>query len=170
MEGRYTKWDMRYLWLASVVSKWSKDPDKKVGAVITDERYVRGLGYNGLPRGIADSAERLQQKDTKLDLTIHAEENALFASDNKGTCIYTFPCLPCMRCFAKLCQTNIRRVVSIEPSSLSSWQPSKVLELMQEANFIVQLYKEEDLLDYAMFTLCYDYDSLKSPGGFCVQS
>ncbi len=47
------KWDQRFINLARLVSSWSKDPRKKVGAVITNpNRSVASLGYNGFARGM----------------------------------------------------------------------------------------------------------------------
>jgi deoxycytidylate deaminase len=64
--------------LAEHVAKLSKDPSTKVGAAIFDnKRRVISLGYNGLPRGVEDSPARLHDRDTKLKLTLHAEQNAL---------------------------------------------------------------------------------------------
>ena len=58
------KWDDRFLELAKHISEWSKDPSTKVGCVIVGEdREVRSTGFNGLPRGIDDSDERLNNRD-----------------------------------------------------------------------------------------------------------
>jgi dCMP deaminase len=167
---RRVKWDLRYLIIALNISVWSKDPDKQVGAVITDDRYIRGVGYNGLPRGIEDSDEKLKNKGTKLDLTIHAEENALFSSGNKGTCIYVYPCLPCTRCFSKLCQTDIRRVVSLKANGQSSWAPGTVYKMLIDAGFEVELYTMSQLIQYQweLMTATSYFDSFLSQerGGY----
>ena len=53
-------WDYRFLELAQLVSKWSKDPSTKVGAVIVDKnRRILSVGYNGLPKGVKDFDYRL---------------------------------------------------------------------------------------------------------------
>jgi deoxycytidylate deaminase len=49
-------WDSRFLEMAVLVSKWSKDPSTKVGAVIAKGKFVVSLGFNGHPAGVADSA------------------------------------------------------------------------------------------------------------------
>ena len=139
------KWDLRYLHLAKHISLWSKDPNKQVGAVIVGAHYITGIGYNGLPRGLKDTPERLYNKDTKLSLILHAEENALLSSGNQGKTIYTYPCMPCTRCLAKILQTEISRIVSIDPAySKSSWKPGEVNELAEEAGLIVTLYSSTD--------------------------
>jgi len=43
------KWALRFLGLASYISKWSKDPSTKVGAVIAQGNRIVSLGYNGFP-------------------------------------------------------------------------------------------------------------------------
>ena len=72
------KWDARFCELARFVSEWSKDPNAKVGAVLFSKRGGDvAIGYNGFPMGVEDSAERLEDQDTKLELIVHAEQNAL---------------------------------------------------------------------------------------------
>ncbi|NCA14162.1 MAG: hypothetical protein EBS89_08535, partial [Proteobacteria bacterium] len=71
-------WDRWFLGLAHYVSTASKDPSTKVGAVIVDaERRVVSVGYNGLPRGVEDSEERLHNREVKYKMIIHAERNAI---------------------------------------------------------------------------------------------
>ena len=111
-----TEWDSRFLDLAALVASWSKDPSTQVGCVIVDPyNRVVSTGFNGLPRGIKDTAARLENRATKYDLVIHAEENALlFARQSfEGCTAYVYPILPCSRCAAKLIQAGIKRVVSV---------------------------------------------------------
>ena len=89
-----TDWNKWFLGLAEYVSTASKDPSTKVGAVIVDdERRVVSLGYNGLPRGVDDTEERLNNRDLKYRIIVHAERNSLlFARGSvKGCTIYTYP-------------------------------------------------------------------------------
>ena len=72
------KWDLRFLKLAEHISNWSKDPSTKVGCIIVGEdREIRSTGFNGFPRGIEDSEERLNDRTQKYPLICHAEENAI---------------------------------------------------------------------------------------------
>lgn len=114
-------WDKRFLKLANEVSTWSKDPSTKVGVVISDikTKQVIALGYNGFPRGVNDTQERLLNRELKLQMTIHAEANAiLFATAPlQGHCIYvTRP--PCTQCAAKIIQSGLLRVVYISPDKI----------------------------------------------------
>ena len=111
-----TKWDKRFLELAKLVGSWSKDPSTQVGAVIVDDDHVVvSLGYNGFPRGVEDSEERLFDREKKYDIIVHAEVNALaFATRPvKGCTLYTWPFEPCSRCAGLIIQSGIKRVVSV---------------------------------------------------------
>ncbi len=119
-----TKWDTRFLGLAAHISAWSKDPSSQVGAVITERNRIISLGYNGFAAGVEDRESRLSDRNCKLNLTIHAEENAMiFAKrDLRGCTVFvTHP--PCPRCASKLIQEEVRRIVYINPSDdfLSRW-------------------------------------------------
>ena len=73
------KWYKRYLKLAAEVATWSKDPNTQVGAVVVGSKgQILSQGYNGFPRGINDTSKRLNDRDTKLSLVVHAEMNAIF--------------------------------------------------------------------------------------------
>ena len=110
------KWDNRFLQLAEHISKWSKDPSTKVGCVVVGpDREIRSTGFNGFPRGIDDSEERLTNRDLKYPLICHAEENAIMHAARIGlslkdcTAYVTWP--PCTRCARSLIQAGISEVV-----------------------------------------------------------
>lgn len=71
------KWLQRLMALAVFISDWSKDPSTKVGAVISEGNRIVSVGYNGFPRGIVDDVNRLNDRQTRLKYTIHAELNAI---------------------------------------------------------------------------------------------
>lgn len=109
------KWHYRYLDLARHVATWSKDPSTKVGAVIVDQlaRPV-SFGFNGLPRGVLDSPDRLNVRETKYKMIVHGERNAiLFAGRSVAGCtLYTVPFMPCAQCAGMIIQAGITRVVA----------------------------------------------------------
>ena len=110
-------WDTRFLDLAEHISKWSKDPSTKVGAVIVDsQRRIVSTGYNGFSVGVMDSYDRLTDRDTKYEMIIHAEANAiLFAHQRMNDMtLYTTPFQPCSRCASLIIQSGISRVISYE--------------------------------------------------------
>ncbi len=75
------KWDKRYISLAREISKWSKDPSSKIGAVaVGSQGQVLAQGYNGFPRGIKDSKARYIDRPTKYKYIVHAEMNEIYTA------------------------------------------------------------------------------------------
>ncbi len=134
-----TNWDHRYLKLASIIALWSKDPRKQVGAVIVERGYVRGVGFNGFPRGIEHSTQRLKDRKTKNKLMVHAEVNALVASEGKGDTIYVFPCMPCTQCLGLIIQSGIKTVITGPLDENSSWDQDMVIDMAEEAGITIKI-------------------------------
>jgi len=135
-----SKWDVRYLDLAKYIAiNWSKDPKRQVGAVVTRNNYIMGLGFNGFPRGVADTEERLHSRMTKNLITIHAEQNAIYAAQGKGDTIYIWPLLPCSRCLGAIIQANISRIVLNKFIKSTSWNQELVLELIKETGITLDI-------------------------------
>jgi deoxycytidylate deaminase len=91
---RIEKWDRRFLELAKQVSTWSKDPSTQVGAVLVNYLdQVVGMGYNGFPRGVEDSEERLNNRELKYQIVVHAEVNAVIQAGKEadGSTLYVYP-------------------------------------------------------------------------------
>ena len=111
------KWDVRYIELAYKVSEWSKDPSTKIGCVIVgDKGQVLSQGYNGFPRGIADSEERLNNRETKLKYVVHGEMNAIYNGcyngiSLEGSTMYVTGLPTCSDCAKGVIQVGIKRVV-----------------------------------------------------------
>ncbi len=130
-------WDNQFLEMAKSVSLFSKDPSTKVGAVIIDDgRRVISTGYNGFPRGIADTDERLNNRELKYKLVVHGEINAiLFANRTVKNCtLYTYPFMCCSSCALLVIQSGIKKVVapySENPRWIESFKLTR--ELFQEA-------------------------------------
>lgn len=107
-------WDEYFLSIAQVTASKSKDPSTKVGAVIVrPDRTIVSVGYNGFPRGVADTPERLNDRAVKYSLVVHAEMNAILSARESlnGCTLYTTPFMPCDRCFMHVIQAGIKRVV-----------------------------------------------------------
>jgi dCMP deaminase len=137
-----TNWDQRFLDLAQHVAGWSKD-STKVGAVITRGKFVVGLGFNGFPAGIADD-ERLLDRPTKLEIVIHAEQNAVLSAKQNldGCTIYVWPFLPCTNCASVVIQSGIKRVVAA-----SAERFTESLPLLDEAGVhVIWRVKNESAL------------------------
>ena len=111
-----TNWDPRFLNLAKHISEWSKDPSTKVGCIVVGpDREIRSTGFNGLPRGIEDNDERLNNREIKYPLICHAEENAIMHAARIGislkdcTAYVTWP--PCTRCARSLVQAGVSTII-----------------------------------------------------------
>lgn len=132
------RWDKHFLQLCQDHARMSKDPRTKVGSVIVGpDREIRSAGFNGFPRGIADTDERLQDREMKLRLVVHAEMNAILAAarvgfplkgctmylaatDNSGN-VWGGP--PCVRCTVETIQAGISEIVSYDRRAVPShWQ------------------------------------------------
>ena len=126
------KWDKRFLELAKHVAQWSKDPSTKVGAVIVDPttKKVVSMGYNGFARGVKDTDERLNDRETKLSLVVHAELNAILQAERsvRGCDIYIWPTMMepncCPECAKAIAQSGIKNVFGYSSSKPLSerWQ------------------------------------------------
>jgi len=121
--------------MAMHVAKLSKDPSTQVGAVIFDpKRRVVSAGYNGFARGVADTSERLENRDIKYKLVLHAEKNAiLFATASLENCtiVVTHPC--CAQCAAQVIQSGIKHVIWPKPTPefMKRWANDYALSVMQ---------------------------------------
>lgn len=114
-----SEWDEHYYKMARLFAQKSKDPSTKCGAIIVKEGKIHvSSGFNGFAMGVKDTAERLNDRETRYDCTVHSEVNAiLFAKqDLKGCAIYTYPMPPCVRCACVIIQVGIKKVYAIRPS------------------------------------------------------
>ena len=110
------KWHARFLSLSDEIASWSKDPSRGVGAVIVSQNHqIVATGFNGLPRGIEDTPQRLQ-RPVKYDLVVHAELNAIIQCARNGVtpigCTIYSSFSPCVHCAIAIAQSGIRRVVT----------------------------------------------------------
>lgn len=121
------KWDVRFNALAYMVATWSKDPERRVGAVVIDaDHRVVGVGFNGLPRGVEDTGDRLEHVETRLLMSVHAEVNAILNSAPgtvEGATLYCTS-FPCAACAGVIIQAGITRIVGPPPDQESSWAAS----------------------------------------------
>lgn len=109
-------WNKRFLMLAKHIAEWSKDPSTKVGCVIVDDtsRTVLGMGYNGFPRGVEDSDERLNDRDLKYPMVQHAETNAIHNSSvNLAGATAYVTAKPCANCCGALIQVGVKRIIAL---------------------------------------------------------
>ena len=69
------------------------------------------MGYNGFPRGVEDTEERLGHRPTKHLFVCHAERNALDNSPGSVEDCYLYTTLlPCAECSKSIVQRGIKAV------------------------------------------------------------
>ncbi len=145
-------WGSRYTALAKHISTWSKDPSTQVGAVVVGEHgQILTQGYNGFPRGIKDSDERLNNRERKYDLVVHAEMNAIYNASLNGvsladSTLYVYGLPVCNECAKGIIQCGIKKVIATRPTEYNgAWDKSiKGAEaLFKEAEVIYLIDVEE---------------------------
>jgi dCMP deaminase len=120
--------------------------------IVGPDRELLSAGFNGFPRGIADTVERLSNRDTKLRLIVHAEMNALLAAARtgmrlKGCTLYLSATddsgliwggPPCTRCTVEIIQVGISEIVSFPSNTPSRWHEDLVVAhgLIKEAGIV----------------------------------
>ena len=145
-------WGDRYIHLAKEISTWSKDPSTQVGAVVIGNNgEVLSQGYNGFPRSIKDTPQRLKNRERKYNLVVHAEMNAIYnASLNgvslKGSTLYVYGLPICNECAKGVIQVGIDKVIATRPADYNKeWDESikdaKALFKEAEVEYIIDVEK-----------------------------
>lgn len=111
------KWRERFFATAKLYASWSKDPSRKIGAVAIDpvKRTILSAGYNGFPRGIEDTHERLNNRSEKYKYVVHAEMNVIYnATFNgvslDGSTLYVYGLPVCSECAKGIIQVGIKKI------------------------------------------------------------
>jgi dCMP deaminase len=116
MPTEMSKWHKRYINLAKETSTWSKDPSRKIGAVIVGEHgQILSQGYNGFPRGVFDLPDRYDDRPTKYKYVVHAEMNAIYNATLNGvkchgSSLYVWGLPVCSECAKGIIQVGIKHV------------------------------------------------------------
>lgn len=121
-DGSRLKWHHRFLRIAEEVASWSKDPSTQVGAVLVDwQKHIVGTGYNGFPKRVEDTHERLHNRELKYKMIVHAEVNAIIQAGDRAcdATLYVWPSfgIPnvCSECCKVIIQAGVGEVVSYTP-------------------------------------------------------
>jgi dCMP deaminase len=121
---------------------------RRVGAIITEDGFIVGVGYNGPPSGLAhDTIDLRKEKGFKsgegLDYSrdVHAEQNAIMQSGLRAKRggkleLYTTSS-PCIHCMRMIIQIGIKRIVYIE-----KYEHELAWEMAKEAGIEMVQYKE----------------------------
>lgn len=133
-------WDQYFLQLATLAATRSKDRSVHVGAVIVDVHHnIRATGYNGFPRGVADSYDWRHQRPTKYKFTEHAERNAIYSAARSGVstegCTIYCTHAPCSDCARAVIQAGIIRHVFPDGAVLPTYaeDTAYALDMLREA-------------------------------------
>lgn len=150
------RWTDNYLGLAKHIAGWSKDPSTKCGAVAVGRHgQILSQGYNGFPRGVADTSNRLHDRSQKYKFTIHAEMNCIFNASLTGVSLdgaslYVYGLPVCDNCAKGVVQVGFKRVFMCYPAAMEErkeWIESYKVsrEMFVEANIIAEIYHEETM-------------------------
>lgn len=169
--------ELKYMVVAEAVMSLSKDPSTKVGAVALDEGLgVLCVGYNGFARGVADTPERLNNRDMKYPLTVHGEANIVAQAAKKGVSldgatVVVTSLYPCASCASLMIQAGIKRIITTRVDN-ERWNDSNKLAetVLQEAGVEVvvvekdgqgvwQIAKEKPVPDFSIKVKHYKMDA-----------
>jgi dCMP deaminase len=141
------KWNERYMAMAKEVAQWSKDPNTKVGAIAVGSKgQILSQGYNGFPRGINDSEDRLNDRETKYKYVVHAEMNVIYNATYSGVSLdgsklYVYGLPVCSECAKGIIQVGITEVyvaqecIDLRPQWFVSFQ--QTMDMFNEAGIKV---------------------------------
>lgn len=123
------KWDIRYMNIAKEISSWSKDNSTKLGAVAIKDKRILSTGFNGFPRGIEDSDERLNDREIKYSMIVHAEQNCIYNATYHGLSLkdsdlYVYGLPICNDCAKAIIQVGIKRVIMTKIREDDKWNKS----------------------------------------------
>lgn len=114
-EAVHIPWPVYFMQMAGLVASRSEDPSTKVGCVIVGpDNEVRSTGYNGMPRGVKVTPERMERPAKYLHFS-HSEISAIGNAARHGValkdCTIYVSHSPCAGCARALIQAGIRKVV-----------------------------------------------------------
>ena len=135
-----SKWDKRFVEISKVISKWSKDPSRQIGAIAVRNRKILSTGYNGFPKGIEDTEARLRVREIKYQYVVHAEMNCIYNAAENGislrdSTLYIYGLPVCGDCALGIIQAGVSKVVAMSSHTPKRWQQAieKTDEIFKEA-------------------------------------
>ena len=116
-----SKFDNRYMEMASVWARNSYCKRRQVGALIVKDRMIISDGFNGTPSGFENICE--DENGVTKPYVLHAEANAITkvaksGNNSDGSTLYVTSS-PCLECSKLIIQSGIKRVVYQEEYRLS---------------------------------------------------
>ena len=146
-------WTDYFFDICDTVSKKSKDPSTKVGAVaIGPAKNIISTAFNGLPMGVSDSAESFPERYTKPDKYLyvsHAEANIVALAARHGIKLEgaTLFCnlTPCIECTKLIIQSGIKQVHYKTTNGSGLWRMHlhKAYQMFTEAGVLCVEYNSD---------------------------
>lgn len=135
-------WKEYFFGLAEHISKKSKDPSTKVGAIAVGKaNQVLETGYNGIPRGVSDTLDRMHRPE-KYYWTAHAEMNLVATAARarlEGSTVYVTH-LCCNECAKALINAGVEKIfVGPGTTSMPEKQFEVAMQMFREAGVTVIL-------------------------------
>ena len=108
-----SKFDEKYMEMASVWATNSYCKRRQVGALLVKDRMIISDGYNGTPSGFENVCE--DESGVTKPYVLHAEANAITkvaksGNSSEGATLY-ITASPCIECAKLIIQSGIKRVV-----------------------------------------------------------
>jgi dCMP deaminase len=140
-------WDDYFMTLAFMAASRGTCPRRQVGAVLVQNKCVRGTGYNGSPAGTDSCLEDgCLMRDGSCVRTIHAEANLMLQTDATERTEAAVYCTdrPCFSCANLLANAGIREIVYCRGYHRDE---DLVLSLMEKKNIIFRQLESPDGID-----------------------
>jgi dCMP deaminase len=88
---------------------------------VGQDGQILSQGYNGFPRNIKDTLDRLNVRETKLKFVVHAEMNCIYNAclngvSLKDSTLYVYGLPVCSECCKGVVQVGIKRIVIYTPN------------------------------------------------------
>ncbi|TVP85083.1 MAG: cytidine deaminase [Acholeplasmataceae bacterium] len=151
MRKDYLSWDAYFMGVAKLSALRSKDPSTQVGAcIVSNDRRIIGIGYNGLPHGCADDAFPWNSEGdydkTKYPYVVHAEANAILNATRAlaGASIYV-SLFPCNECTKLIIQSGIREIVYESNKYADTREHRAAIRMLQAAGVTYRQIKVGDI-------------------------
>lgn len=151
-KSKPTAAEKRLMARAVEVSQASKDPSRKIGAVIANAKGEELVsGYNHFPTGVSEEPEERWERPIKYDYIGHAETNAIgeaartgVATDGTKMVVNLFPCLNCTK---TVLASGVKELVTVTPDfDDPKWGPEFVFakKILEEAGVKLRLFSAEE--------------------------
>ena len=131
-------WDKTWMDICNIIAQRSKDPVRKIGAlIVNDDHKIISLGYNGMPK-VMDGLDndkiypwdknKNNVEDNKYAYVVHAELNAILNASQsvKGCTLYVnYNC--CNECCKAIIQSGIKKVVYMNKKDKSIYNIGRTM-------------------------------------------